>query len=330
MLEAHVQFELARWRGVAFEEMVAQEVGAVFRWLDATPLADLVSPEQVTGMVQRVVVDLPISDGLVALIEDGVRAAYDALAEEQTRLDGLLPRDSYDRFVDLVVAAQSIRDVGTTQITTSEVYAQLVSHVLYQGIKSYLLTQNVVARRVPGAGSLLRLGQTALSTAGLEKGIDRQLGAFVNANVQDTIRDSKAFLDEALNDDMIRTIADEVWASNAGQTVAWAVDLLGRDPLTEAVTAGRDVWLWLRETDFFPRIVARLVGAFFERHREQRVGALLADLGITAELATRELVQATGPAVAHADASGFLQERIREHLRPFYASYEDAAPERGG
>lgn len=114
MLEAHVQFELARWRGVAFEEMVAQEVGAVFRWLDATPLADLVSPEQVTGVVQRIVVDLPISDGLVALIEDGVRAAYDTLAEEQARLDGLLPRGSYDRFVDLVVVARSIRDVMTT------------------------------------------------------------------------------------------------------------------------------------------------------------------------------------------------------------------------
>jgi hypothetical protein len=87
MLEAHVQFELGRWRGVALAEMVAEEVAAVFGWLSTVPLAALVSAEQVTGVVQRVVVDLPITDGLVALIEEGVHAAYDALADEQATLD---------------------------------------------------------------------------------------------------------------------------------------------------------------------------------------------------------------------------------------------------
>ena len=326
MLDAHVQFELRRWRGPAFEEMLAHEVAALFRWLDTTPLADLVSVDVVTGMVQRVVVELPISDGLVALVDESVHAAYDALADAETRLDGILRPGSYDRFVDLVVAAGAIRDVVTTQITSSEVYARLVSHVLYQGIKSYVLTQNVVARRVPGAGSLLRLGQGALSTAGLDKGIDRQLAAFINSHAQETIRDSKAFLDETLDDARMRTIADEVWASNAARTVGWSVDLLGRASLDEAVAAGRDVWLWVRETDFFARVVARVVDAFFERHGEQAAGELLANIGITAEMVARELASAFAPVVAQADAQGFLEERIREHLEQFYTSYGGPVP----
>lgn len=329
MLEAHVRFELSRWRGPAFEEMVAHEVAAVFRWLDATPLADLVSVDEVTGVVQRVVVELPISNGLIALVDEGVHAAYDALAdaEKETRLDVILRPESFDRFVDLVAAAGAIRDVVTTQITSSEVYARLVSHVLYQGIKSYVLTQNVVARRVPGAGSLLRLGQTALSTAGLDKGIDRQLTAFVNAHAQETIRDSKAFLDETLDDARMRAIANEVWASNAARTVGWSVDLLGRAPLNEAVEAGRDVWLWVRETDFFARVVARLVDAFFDRHGQKPAGELLANIGITAEVVAREFASAVAPVVAQADAGGFLEELIREHLEQFYTSYHGPVPQ---
>jgi hypothetical protein len=327
MLEAHVQFELSRWRGPAFEETVAHEVAAAFRWLDVTPLADLVSVDVVTGVVQRVVVELPISDGLVALVDEGVHAAYDALADAETRLDALLRPESFDRFADLVAAAEAVRDVVTTQITSSEVYARLVSHVLYQGLKSYVLTQNVVARRVPGAGSLLRLGQSALSTAGLDKGIDRQLTAFVNAHVLETIRDSKAFLDETLDDARIRSIADEVWASNAARTVGWSVDLLGRGPLNEAVAAGRDVWLWVRETEFFAGVVARLVDAFFDRHGQQPAGELLANIGITADVVAGEFASAVAPVVARADAGGFLEERIREHLEQFYASYSGPIPQ---
>ena len=325
MLEAHVRFELARWRGAGFEDLVGQEIAALFGWLAGTPLDEVVTAGEVTGLMRRVVAGLPISDELVELIEEGVNGGYDALVEEATRLDELLPRDGYERFVDLVVAAQSIRDVVTAQITGSEIYAQLVAHLLYKGIKSYLLTQNVVARRVPGAGSLLRLGQSALSSAGLDKGIDRQLAAFVAAEARDTIRDSKAFLDEALDDAMIRTIADEVWVSNGARTVPWAVGLLGREPLTDAVTAGRDVWLWLRESDFFLRVATRLVDAFFERHGPRPVTDLLTAIGVTEDLLTREVVLAAVPAVARADRSGLLEKRIRAHLEPFYASYDGAA-----
>ena len=42
--------------------------------------------------------------------------------------------------------------------------------MLYRGVKDYVLTENVLARRIPGASSIVRFGQRGLNTAapGLE------------------------------------------------------------------------------------------------------------------------------------------------------------------
>jgi hypothetical protein len=115
-------------------------------------------------------------------------------------------------------------------------------------------------------------------------------------------------------------------ASNADRTVGWAVDLLGLASLNQAMTAGTDVWLWLRHSDLFTHTVTRTVEAFFERHGDQPAGALLADIGITEELLAQEITSAIRPALAQAEATGLLEERIRAHLSPFYASYQGPAP----
>lgn len=82
--------------------------------------------------------------------------------------------------------------------------------------------------------------------------MDRQLTAFVNSNISDTIRDSRAFLEQALDDTVLAAVADEVWQSNAEVTIADAVRLvrLRRWPNSFG-PAGRPSWCceprrWLR------------------------------------------------------------------------------------
>jgi hypothetical protein len=41
----------------------------------------------------------------------------------------------------------------------------LISNVLYHGIKGFVLSENVFAQKIPGAASLLKLGQNAMSAA---------------------------------------------------------------------------------------------------------------------------------------------------------------------
>jgi delta 1-pyrroline-5-carboxylate dehydrogenase len=68
---------------------------------------------------------------------------------------------------------------------------------LLQFAEPRVLTENVIARKVPGASSLVRLGKRGLNAAvpQLEAGVDRQLKTFVQANVSDTLKDSRRYLD---------------------------------------------------------------------------------------------------------------------------------------
>lgn len=83
MLEAHVQFELQRWHGAALRPP---------RWRKRSPrsfaraatirLNDVVTPTQVMGVIQRIVIDMPLADELVASIGESVQVAFELLQED--------------------------------------------------------------------------------------------------------------------------------------------------------------------------------------------------------------------------------------------------------
>lgn len=323
LLNAHVQFELDRWRADALAATVEEECAALLAWLNTVPLADLLSPEQVTGWVTRVVVEMPIPDALVAAVEEGLKAAYAVLRADGTQVDGLLTRASFDQATEIVVGMKGLRREVTRQVVSSAVYAMLVSNVLYDGIKSFLLSENGFARSIPGASSLLRMGQNALNSAApnLEKGIDKQLVAFIHNNTQETLRNSERYLNKVLDDKQMWQIADEVWNENAGRSVASLTQDLDTAALVDIVDFARKVWLHVRQTTLFQSVAGAVVEEFFRAHGAQPVGALLEEMGATRAVIVREVQAFAPPLVEAARASGFLEARIRRRLEPFYDAY---------
>lgn len=323
LLEAHVRFELNRWDDGGLAKATESEVAALAAWLGSLTLVQVATPEQVTDWIQRYAVEMPLTDELVQIIDEGVRGVYAALLQEEISLRELVPRTNYAQFIEAVLRMPDVRQTITAQVTSSSIYSGLVSHLLYRGIKSFVLKENVLARRVPGASSLLRLGQSAMSSSapGLEKGIDKQLLAFINANIQETTRESYHYLQDVLDDANVWKAADEVWATRFGETVADNVGLLDGDSLDELVVAGRNVWLHLRQTPFFHRMTAVVVADFFARHGTQTVTATLADLGLRMDGVVAEVTAAVTPLLVRAREDGFLEQHIRGRLDAFYSAY---------
>ena len=219
---------------------------------------------------------------------------------------------------------KAVRAAVTDQITTSEVYSQLIAHVLYRGIKKYLSTESLVVRRVPGASSLMRMGQGALSSAApnLEKNIDKQLTAFVNANIQDSVRESKRYIDDVLDEELLSQVADEVWNVNSGASVADVAGLVSAESILELNESGRDIWLHLRTAPFFLEVIGSVVDDFLARHGSRSVMDVLADVGITEAWVVDQQADVVEPLFVRAAEDGYLEERIRARLSAFYESYD--------
>ena len=326
ILDAHVQFELDRWSGTGLKRSLTEEVDALFAWLGTVRVAEVLMPAQVSDGLARAARAQPAE--LVRTIDQGARTVHDTLERDESTLAELLPRERFDQLAGAIIGLEEIRRTVIAQIMGSSVYTQLVAHELYHGIKNYILKENVLARRVPGASSLLRFGQSALGSAtpSLERSIDRQLESFINANVQETVRDSQDHLDTTLDTDVLWSAAEEFWSAHADEQVATGARRLSSSSLDELLAAVRDVWASFCQTPFFDRIVQLLVADFFQEHGDQNVDVLLADLGITSDAVARELTQALAPVLDKARDSGYLESRIRSRLDAFYSTYFPARP----
>ncbi|MFZ1772072.1 MAG: hypothetical protein WAU00_22875 [Caldilinea sp.] len=323
MLEAHIQFELQRWQGEALRSTVQEEVAALYEWSETVRLNEMVQPAQVMGLIQRIVIAMPVSAEIIASIRESVQVAFEFLQEDTTPVEALLPRELFDRIVTDVISMEALRREITHQVVSSSVYTQLISNILYQGIKSFIVSENSLTKKIPGASSLFKLGQNALNNAApqMEKNIDRQLVAFIHDNIQETIGESERFLNGAVNEQELRKVADELWATNAQTSMATLTsytDAASVDAVVELVTA---FWLHFRTTPMFLEIAEQLVRNFFLRHGKKPIRTFLEEVGVTPDRVVEEVYAFAAPAAATAVERGYLEQRIRARLAAFYNSY---------
>lgn len=324
MLGAHLRFELDRWRDDHLTESIGEEVDAAYEWLAVVTLQDLAPEPELLDRLARAR-DAEITDAIVRIVTDAVDSVRGAAAADDRPISELVPREVFEEYVGLVMGMQDARRALIEQVTTSEVYSELIAHVLYHGIKNYLMSESPIARRVPGASSLMRLGQNALSSTGLDRGIDRQLTSFVNANISDSIRESKDYLETALDEQLLRQVADELWSSNAEASLADAVALMSDETAAGFVATTRGLIEALLASASLWTMAEQAIGDFYVEHGDRPVRDLLLDAGVTAPKVTEFAAQWAAPAVARALADGQLERRIRARLEPFYKKYRVTA-----
>jgi hypothetical protein len=322
MLEAHVRFELERLTGDGLDETVRTEVEALLGWLDQMSLDDLASAEMVSEAVLAWVDTLSESQ-LQQHVTDTLLWARESLAQAPESVADVLTREDAARWATALAGMDDARNELLEQITTSKAYSHLVAHVVYRGVKSYLLTENVLAKRIPGASSLVRLGQRGLGAAapGLEQNVDRQLIAFVDANIADTVRDSRRFIDGMIDEQTVASASGEAWDAAADRPVATAATLLTDDEVGTLAELVGQQWSTLRETDLVRRTISDCITSFFEADGSRPVADLLDEDGVTAQVVTESLLPLARSSVQHAADTGYLEQRVRARLAAFYDGY---------
>ena len=217
LYEAHVRFEIEAHTGEGLRESVETEMAAIYRWLDGLEIEDVISIPEAAGLVHERLLELELDDQARESITEILLSIRQSAEADTTRFNELVSKESFDELVDMAVQMQDLKAALIQQITTSEAYSELIAHVLYRGIKNYAIEDGGIARRVPGAGSFMKLGRAALSSAApdLERGLDQQLLAFVHANISDSIRESRHYLEDALDEELLHKVADEAWTVNS-------------------------------------------------------------------------------------------------------------------
>ncbi|MFN8097190.1 MAG: hypothetical protein U0Q21_02710 [Dermatophilaceae bacterium] len=322
LLEAHVAHELASWSPDALASALRDEVAAVWEWLERVTVADLAPAAPTSERVASAIAATPLTDELIGLIVDAVLSARSAAADSGLAPADLLGRADLDDVIDQIAGMEALRNEAIRAFTESTAYHRLVAHVLYHGIKGYVLTENVFARRLPGASSMVKLGQRGLNAAApkLEDAVDKRLSAFVQANIGDTLRDSRRYLESTLDAATLHDLVDEAWTDIARHPLATGVDIVTDADLESlTVTMGALAQRVLASGLLTP-VVQRWLSSLLEAYAECQVAALLTDLGADPERLAIDLAAFARPLLDRATADGVLEARIRARLSGFYRS----------
>lgn len=326
-LEAHVQHELARFGPRKLRLAIREEVAAAFHWAGSTRLRELVTPEQVVDLIERTVVQLPLAGGAAALARDMSQRVRASRHNRSTAVQDICPGPVFAAVVARIATLEGPRQSLIHRLVTSSVYTEQISNALFNGIKEYLLSENMLAQKVPGLASLIKLGKFAVNKTmrPLEAAVEKTVKAYIETNLGNTIRRSEQSINDHFDAAHIVNMGNRVWEHLAPRKLAEFMAVLDGNDLDDLVGIGVEFWEHFRKTAYFRAVNTDLVRHFFEKYGDTELSRVAADFGVTEKQVVDELVQVLGRGIDKAAASGFLEQRIRARLEDFYRSPRAAA-----
>lgn len=322
LLEAHVAFELKQWQGKALNKTLKYEAEAIWEWMEEITLDQFSSADRITEIALRFVADMPLPKGITDIIGTVAKHLVELPVNRETSVADVIDADLFDEGVDLIVELRHLREEIIRQSIGSPVYATLVSEILYNGIRDYLGSENILTQKVPGMGKLLKKGGDALSKR--VPNIEERLRGYIEKNMQRTVEQSEKFLLNALSDDRIRSMAEEIWDMIQDSTLSVA-DVLNEDEIDNLVQYGFVFWLHLRKTEYLAELIREAIEKLFDEYGAMPLSDLLNNVGVTKKLIEKETLT-VGPQLFEVlDDSGFLEATVRRRLTAFYKSKEAAA-----
>ncbi|RJP94829.1 MAG: hypothetical protein C4518_02355, partial [Desulfobacteraceae bacterium] len=313
LLEAHVQHELGRFKSKKYRQTIREEAAAVFKWIQKLTLREIVTPEQVIGIIERNVVEMPVAGGITELAGEMSQRVLASPQNKKTALEDIFPRKPYDDIVDKVGGLGSARKAIIERLVNSPVYSEQISEVLFTGIKDYLLAENIFAQKVPGIASLIKLGKFAVNKTmhPLEVAVEKTVKNYIEKNLGNTIRRSEKSLNAYFDEAHIIEMGDEIWTNISKRKLSEYFKVLDANDMEDFIIIGYDFWMHFRETTYFKEIYTDLVHFFFEKYGDRELELIAEDVGVTEKMVVNELTQSLSHGIEKALSIGFLEERIR-------------------
>lgn len=322
MLEAHTRHVMLQLSGDALRSLLAEETAEACHWLAARPVKSLATVERVRDFALRNVFDYTPSDKLLATIGTLATRAFQSPLNAETRLDAILTKDDYDYLATQIIALEDVRNDITHAILQNHEITHLISDIVYTGIKNYMAENSKLANKVPGMGSLLKVGKGMMERMGTDSMVEGAIKNYIHSNTRATMEMTERLVKQAMESHKLKNHSQALWKKIHVLRLDVASKHVQEKDVREVVTIGNRLWNHFRETGYARGLLHELVEAWFEENGDESVMDLLESLGVSRERLPEEIRILAEPVIAELVASGQLEARVRVHLERFYGSAE--------
>ena len=325
LLEAHIQYELNLLNEDNIAKTLETEFNAVYDWFKTIKLQEISSPEQILEGVQRQFVETTVAEEWFELLKACDDTTYKYMNTNNVVLSMVLSRELFDQVMQPTEAKQEFRKKIVHQLVNSTIYTRLISDLLYTSLKNFMLSEdNVVTKRIPGASKILKFGQNFVNQnfAGVEENVEKLIKDFINRQIQDAIRQSENFLNKGIDQELMNQWKAELWDNLSDYEVTQLMDAVRSGNLDATADVLAKAWDELRNSELMGDLASEWVNVFFKRYGKKSFQAVLKKFGLTKAKWVAEHTRQVTPALQYAVENGYLEERLRAHLKPFYFSEE--------
>jgi len=327
LLETHVQFEIDNLAGDGYKKIIREELTAAFEWSNNMKLQDVITPIQIIALIRKIVVEAPVPVGVPELAGEMSRKVLTSLQNQQTVLEDIFNRKQFDDIIDKAAILIKVRNEIINRIIDSPTYSKLISNILYTGIKEYSYAESIFSKQIPGLSTMLKTGKSTFSMilpllTMVYSFLEDRLKSYIEKNNEKIVNHSKTFLMAFLDENQILETGDEIWESISKGLLSDYFNAIDDNDMEDFIMIGFDFWLHFRKTHYFEGIYKELVYYFFEKYGNEYLDVLMDDFGVTREMIINEVIELLSPAIKELISDGYIEERIRSRLAPFYHSDE--------
>jgi hypothetical protein len=321
LLEAHTRHVMKQLSGAALTELLDTETSIFFDWLAARPVTALADEVRVRDFLLRNVFELTPSDRLLAQIGTLATRALKSPFNANTTLEELLNAREYDAIVDRLITLEDARRDIIRAVMQNPAVTQLISDLVYNGVKNYLVEDGGLAKKVPGMSSLMKMGKGMMERMGsLDAALESTLKGYVKRNTRSTMEMSERLVEHALETPKLKTISRQFWQEIKSLPLERVTRHVREADVTDVVAIGNTLWNHFRQTTYARGILSELVHTWFEKWGNDPASTVLESIGLDSGRLQGEVKLLLAPLLPELEKSGHLEARVRAHLEVFYSS----------
>ncbi len=320
LLQVQLEFILKQFQT---EQTVVDETNALFAHLSNKSIEQLISQEHLQALVSTQVLDYPLQAHFTDQVVAQIQFALSHDSNQQMNVANLIPEESVEIVAQYLSSQKNHREAFIHRIFSNPAYAQMLSQTISHAINDYM-ENNMIAKKMPGMGSLMKMGKNVLERA-TDSNLDSALQGYLSKNINNLIGVSEKMANKHLNDQQVYQLIKQGWQTIAQQPVSNINHYVSPEGISNGAQVISRTWDSLRSTDYIATQVKDGITHWYSNNKQHTLGKILRDLNVDAALIEQELKLAVMPVIGQLIADGYLAKRVESLLREFYESSEVAA-----
>ena len=299
------------------------EAEKCLEWLKAHTIEQAFCAEELHELAVNLILKSEFDDLMVEARAADVLLFLKADIHDTKVLSDLIQTDHVHEFISFLMSLTDARRLLIHQIVASPVYSELISGVLYTGIRGFFIEENFLSK-VPGLSSLLKVGKWGVSKAvpNMEATIENTASAYIKNNINRIIQLSEKVIDHSLSAEQIQSSGFKLWEKISDTKISSLFSLIKASSLKSVFSLQAKIWNHLRLQPFCADLLREFCAAWFEQNKQVTLYDALKGLGLKDEIVLEMTEKIAFYVGRLSQKDNFLMARVQAHLERFYESAE--------